>query len=153
MARAKAKSARQVAAGGRWLLKTEPSVYGWDQMTADRRTAWDGVRNHQARNHLAAMKKGDQALYYHTDEERSAVGVVEVVAEAYPDPTADDPRWVVVDVAPVAALVRPVTLKEIKGDPALQDIALIKQGRLSVVPLSAEAFARIVELGGGLARR
>src|SRR5690606_19106065 len=79
LARAKAKSAREAAAGGRWLLKTEPSVYGWDRMTADRRTAWDGVRNHQARNHLAAMKKGDQALYYHTDEERSAVGVVEVV--------------------------------------------------------------------------
>lgn len=148
---AKKQVKAQVAARGAfWLLKTEPSVYGWPQMVKDGRTGWDGVRNHQARNHLAAMKIGDRALYYHTDEERSAVGVVEVVGEARPDPSADDPRWVLVDVAPVAALERPVTLKQIKADPALQDIALIRQGRLSVVPLAPEAFARIVELGGGL---
>lgn len=134
---------------GKWLVKTEPSVYGWDRMVADRRTCWDGVRNHLARNHLAAMKAGDEALFYHADEERSAVGLVRVVREAYPDPSADDPRWVMVDVEPVAGLARPVPLATIKADRSLAGIPLVRMARLSVMPLPAAAFERIVELGGG----
>ncbi|MBX3472479.1 MAG: EVE domain-containing protein [Planctomycetes bacterium] len=132
-----------------WLVKTEPTVYGWADMLRDGVTHWDGVRNFQARNNLAAMKVGDRALWYHSVGDREAVGVVEVVKEAYPDPTADDPRWVVVDVKPVAELARPVTLAEIKADPRLKEIALVRQSRLSVCPLDAAAFGAIVELGGG----
>ena len=158
MAKKKAPAGKKKAAAGPaaarpagWLVKTEPSVYPWARLVADGRTCWDGVLNYPARNHLSAMRVGERAFYYHPDEERSAVGLVEVVREGYPDPTADDPRWVAVDVAPVAALRRPVTLAAIKADPALQEIALVKQGRLSVLPLDAAAFARILQLGGGLA--
>ncbi|MCO5171607.1 MAG: EVE domain-containing protein [Planctomycetes bacterium] len=132
-----------------WLVKTEPTVYGWADMLRDGVTHWDGVRNFQARNNLAAMKVGDRALWYHSVGDREVVGVVEVVREAYPDPTADDPRWVVVDVKPVAALARPVTLAEIKADPRLKEIALVRQSRLSVCPLDADAYRAIVDMGGG----
>lgn len=137
-------------AKGRWLVKTEPTVYSWADMLRDGVTFWDGVRNYQARNNLSAMKVGDRALWYHSVGDKECVGIVEVVRESYPDPTStDDPRWVVVDVKPVAELKQPVTLSQIKADERLKDIALVRQSRLSVVPLDADAFAAIVELGGG----
>jgi predicted RNA-binding protein with PUA-like domain len=109
---------------------------------------WEGVRNFQARNNLAAMRVGDQVLFYHSVEDPSAVGICEVVKEAYPDPTADDPRWVAVDLKAVRALGAPVTLAAIKAEPSLRDIPLLKQSRLSVMPLPKAAFERIVKLGG-----
>lgn len=134
-------------ARGYWLVKQEPTKYSFDKLVADGRTMWDGVRNHQARNNLAAMKVGDRVLFYHSVIGTEVVGICEVVRDAYPDPTADDPRWVVVDLAPVKALKTPVTLQRIKDEPALKDIALLRQSRLSVMPLEKAAFDRIVELG------
>lgn len=137
-----------------WLVKTEPGTYSWDQLCDDGSTRWDGVRNGQARNNLQRMKKGDRALWYHTGDERQVVAICEVSKEAYPDPTAtpdEGDGWVVVDVKPVARLKTPVTLATIKATPALKDIALVRQGRLSVVPLDQAAFDTIVELGGGVA--
>lgn len=131
-----------------WLVKQEPTKYPWSQLVKDKKTYWDGVRNYQARNNLQAMKKGDLVLYYHSVVGTEVVGVCEVVRESYPDPTTEDERWVVVDLAARKALARPVTLAEIKEDPALADIALIKQSRLSVMPLSRAEFDRIVKLGG-----
>ncbi|HEY8516064.1 MAG TPA: EVE domain-containing protein [Candidatus Binatia bacterium] len=130
-----------------WLVKQEPSSYPFDQLVKDKKTTWDGVRNFQARNNLAAMKKGDRVLYYHSGEAREVVGICEVTREAFPDPTADDPRWLAVELKPVKKLAKPVTLEQIKGDRALRDIALVRQSRLSVMPLDAAAFERIVELG------
>jgi predicted RNA-binding protein with PUA-like domain len=140
-----------MAAKGRshWLVKSEPTVYAWADLVRDGRTCWDGVRNFQARNNLAAMKVGDRALYYHSVGDREVVGIAEVAREAYPDPTADEPRWVAVDVTPAAALARPVSLAAIKEEPALAGIALVRQSRLSVVPLDAAAFQKIVAMGGG----
>ena len=135
-------------ARGYWLVKQEPTKYAFADLVRDKRTMWEGVRNFQARNNLAAMKAGDQVLFYRSVEDPAAVGVCEVVKEAYPDPTADDPRWVAVDLAAVRALGSPVTLGAIKADPALRDIPLLKQSRLSVMPLSRAAFERIVKLGG-----
>jgi predicted RNA-binding protein with PUA-like domain len=131
-----------------WLVKSEPFKYAWDQLVADESTCWDGVRNHAARNHLAAMKKGDRVLYYHSNEGKEVVGVARVTKEHYPDPTADDPRWVVVDLAPVKALAEPVSLATIKADPKLADIPLVRQARLSVMPIPKPAFDRILRLGG-----
>ena len=131
-----------------WLAKSEPFQYSRDDLVRDGTTFWDGVRNAQARNNLAAMKKGDQVLYYHSNEGKQVVGVAKVVREAYPDPTTDDERWVVVDLAPVKALARPVTLAEIKADRALAEIPLVKQSRLSVLPLERRAFERILSKGG-----
>lgn len=139
-----------------WLVKTEPGTYSWDQLVQDGETRWDGVRNGQARNNLQKMKKGDQALWYHTGDERQVVAICEVSREHYPDPTAtpdEGDGWVVVDVRPVAALKAPVTLTAIKATPALKEIALVRQGRLSVVPLDAKAFDTIVALGGGVASK
>jgi predicted RNA-binding protein with PUA-like domain len=130
-----------------WLVKQEPTAYGFDQLVRDRRTMWDGVRNYQARNNLAAMKRGDRVLFYHSVKEQAVVGICEVVREAYPDPTAKEDGWVVVDVAPVKKLARAVTLAEIKGDKALAGIPLVRQSRLSVMPLEKAAFDRIVALG------
>jgi predicted RNA-binding protein with PUA-like domain len=132
---------------GHWLVKQEPTAYSFDQLVRDGRTMWDGVRNFQARNNLAAMKKGDRVLFYHSVKEQAVVGICEVVREAYPDPTAKDEGWVVVDLAPVKKLARPVTLAEIKADRALKGIALVRQSRLSVMPLEKAAFDRIVALG------
>lgn len=130
-----------------WLVKSEPDKYSWDQFVKDGATCWDGVRNAQARNNLAAMKKGDAVLYYHSNEGREVVGVAKVTKTAYPDPTTDDERWVVVDLAPVKALRHPVTLLEVKADPKLRDIPLVRQSRLSVMPIPKDAFERIVSLG------
>jgi predicted RNA-binding protein with PUA-like domain len=134
-------------ARGYWLMKSEPFKYSWDDFVKDGSTYWDGVRNYEARNNLAAMKRGDLALYYHSNEGKQIVGVACVTGEAYPDPTTQDERWVVVDVEPVVAFKRPVTLAEIKADPALPEIALVRRGRLSVVPLSGGEFRHITKLG------
>lgn len=130
-----------------WLVKQEPTAYSFDQLIADGRTVWDGVRNFQARNNLQAMRVGDRALFYHSVVGTAVVGVCEVVREAYPDPTATEQGWVAVDLAPVKRLARPVTLQAIKGEPTLRDIPLLRQSRLSVMPLAKAAFDAIVKLG------
>jgi predicted RNA-binding protein with PUA-like domain len=130
-----------------WLVKSEPFKYSWEKFNQDGRTFWDGVRNYQARNNLKAMKEGDLALFYHSNEGMCVVGVAKVVKEFYQDPTTDDTNWVVVDLAPVETLKNPVTLNQIKNDDRLKDIALVRQGRLSVMPLKAAEFDRIIELG------
>jgi len=130
-----------------FLVKSEPFKYSWEQFNKDGRTFWDGVRNYQARNNLKAMKEGDLVLFYHSNEGKEVVGIAKVVKEFYQDPTTDDPKWVVVDLSPIETFKRSVTLETIKSDPLLQDIALVRQGRLSVMPLKQEEFDRIVELG------
>jgi predicted RNA-binding protein with PUA-like domain len=130
-----------------WLAKSEPSTYAWAQLVAEGSTRWDGVRNFQARNNLQAMKRGDLVLFYHSGKGSEVVGVARVSREAYPDPTASEPHWVAVDLEPVRPLSRGVGLGQIKADPALRDIALVRQSRLSVMPLAREAFERILELG------
>ena len=133
-----------------WLVKSEPDVYSFDQLRADGRTPWTGVRNAQARNNLQAMRTGDRVLYYHSNEGKEIVGVAEVVAEAYPDPTSpDDPRWVVVDLAPVGARAQGVSLARCKEDDVLRETALVRQGRLSVMPVTPEQYERALFLGGG----
>lgn len=129
-----------------WLLKSEPIKYSWDQLKKDKKTFWDGVRNYQARNNLKEMKKGDLCMFYHSNEGKEIVGIVKVVKEFYQDPTTDDTNWVVVDVAPFKALKNPVTLEQIKDEPRLSNIALVRQGRLSVMPLSKEEFDTILEM-------
>lgn len=130
-----------------WLVKSEPVKYSWEKFLKDKRTYWDGVRNFQARNNLKAMKKNDEVLFYHSNEGMEVVGVARVVKEHYPDPTSDEPAWVVVDLEPVKTLKKPVPLTEIKKEKKLQNIALIKQGRLSVIPLTKEEFETIVKMG------
>lgn len=132
-----------------WLVKQEPEDYSWGQLVKDGRTAWTGVRNFQARNHLRAMREGDQALFYHSVSDKQVVGIARVVQRAYPDPTAEDGDWCCVDFAPVKALKRPVDLAEIKADGILKGIPLVRQGRLSVMPLSESEFKRIVAMGRG----
>ena len=123
-----------------WLVKSEPFKYSWEKFNKDGRTFWDGVRNYQARNNLREMKEGDLVLFYHSNEGKEIVGIAKVVKEAYQDPTTDDTNWVVVDLAPVEALKTPVTLEQIKADPKLQDIGLVRQGRLSVMGVKREGF-------------
>jgi len=130
-----------------FLVKSEPFKYSWEQFNKDGQTFRDGVRNYQARNNLKAMKEGDLVLFYHSNEGKAVVGVAKVVKEFYQDPTTDDERWVVVDLAPVETLKNPVTLEAIKADEQLQDIALVRQGRLSVMTLKPEEFDRILALG------
>ncbi len=130
-----------------WLVKSEPFKYSWDEFVKDGSTYWDGVRNYTARNNLMAMKKGDLVLYYHSNEGKEVVGVAKVTKEHYPDPTTDDERWVVVDLAPVRAVKEPVGLAEIKATPALSEMALIRQSRLSVMPVEKKAFDRILKMG------
>ena len=130
-----------------WLVKSEPFKYSWDDLVKDGSTYWDGVRNYQARNNLREMKVGDYALYYHSNEGKEVVGIAKVTRGAYQDPTTDDDRWVVVDVAPVKPLKVPVTLAQIKADSKLQKIPLVTHSRLSVMPLEKSAFERIVKLG------
>lgn len=134
-------------AKGYWLVKQEPTAYSWDQFVRDRGTSWEGVRNFQARNNLKAMKTGDRVLYYHSVEGQAVVGIAEVAREAYPDATTKDEGWVTVDLVPVAPLAKPVTLEAIKGMPALKGIALLRQARLSVQPLTKDAFDTIVKMG------
>jgi predicted RNA-binding protein with PUA-like domain len=130
----------------KWLLKTEPDCYAWAQLVKDRKTAWDGVSNAAALKHIRSMKKGDLALIYHTGDERAAVGVAEVVSNPYPDPKADDEKLAVVDVKPKKALGQPVSLADIKADPAFAGWDLLRIGRLSVVPVPDAMWERIEEL-------
>lgn len=129
-----------------WLVKQEPAKYPWTQLLEDKETLWDGVRNYQARNNLRAMKKGDLVLYYHSNDDRAVVGVCKVTKEFYPDPTAKEGDWSVVDLKPVKTLKRMVTLKEIKATKSLQEISLIKQSRLSVMPVTAKHFETILKM-------
>ena len=129
-----------------WLVKSEPFKYSWDQFVADKQTCWDGVRNYAARNNLRAMEKGDSVFFYHSNEGLEIVGIAEVVNEAYQDPTTFEEAWVVVDLAPVKKLPYPVTLSKIKADSRLQQIALVKQSRLSVQPITPQEWEIIVEL-------
>ncbi len=131
-----------------WLVKSEPYKYSWQDLLKDKWTYWDGVRNYQARNNLKEMKKGDLVLYYHSNEGKEIVGVSEVIKEHYQDPTTDDGRWVVVDIKPVKTLENAVKLKDIKSEPRLKDIALIKQSRLSVMPINKKEYEIIVSLSG-----
>ncbi len=131
-----------------WLIKSEPQKYSWQQFVKDKKTVWDGVRNYAARNNLRAMKKGDQVLYYHSNEGLEIVGIAKVIKEAYQDPTTDDKNWVVVDVKPVKALKKPVPLTRIKETKSLSNMALIKLSRLSVQPVTTDEWMTIMELGG-----
>jgi predicted RNA-binding protein with PUA-like domain len=130
-----------------WLVKSEPTAYGWAQLVAERATLWTGVRNAAARNHLAAMEPGDLVLYYHTGDEKAVVAVAKVTGEARPDPTGKDGGWLAVELAPARELAAPVPLTAIKADPKLQDLALVRQPRLSVMPIPKPAFERILALG------
>jgi predicted RNA-binding protein with PUA-like domain len=132
-----------------WLVKSEPGAYSWDDLVKDGSTRWDGVRNYQARNNLRAMKKGDLVLYYHSGAAPEVAGVARVVKESYKDPTTDDERWVAVDIEPVKPLKRAVTLDEIKKEKRLANISLIKQGRLSVMPVTKEEYDVILGMGSG----
>ena len=127
-----------------WLIKSEPNTYSWDDFVKLGRDHWDGVRNYQARNNMKAMKVGDQALFYHSVNEKSVVGIAEVVREHYPDPTTDDERWCVVDFVPVRPLKRKVTLDEIKADDRFSEMVLVKNTRLSVQPVKVEEFDLII---------
>jgi predicted RNA-binding protein with PUA-like domain len=131
-----------------WLVKQEPTSYSWDDFVRESGTAWEGVRNHEARNNLASMAKGDQVLFYHSGKEKAIVGVAQVSRSAYHDPTADEERWVAVDLKPLKSLGAPVTLEAIKQASSLKDIALVRKSRLSVVPLTSEEFKTVLSMGG-----
>jgi predicted RNA-binding protein with PUA-like domain len=132
---------------GFWLVKSEPDKYSWDQLVKDRRTTWDGIRSFEARNNLRAMKKGDLVLFYHSNVGKAVVGVARVSREARPDPAAEGEDWSVVDIESVKPLGAPVTLAQIKADPTLAEFALIKRGRLSVVPVTEPQFKHVLLLG------
>ncbi|HEY7027402.1 MAG TPA: EVE domain-containing protein [Gemmatimonadales bacterium] len=131
-----------------WLLKTEPTTYSYDQLEKEGRTTWDGVRNNLALTHLRAMKAGDRVLIYHTGAEKAVIGLAKVAQAAYPDPKQDDPKLVVVDVVPERRLERPVTLAEVKAEASLKDLALVRMGRLSVMPVTPAQWKRLLEMGG-----
>lgn len=131
-----------------WLVKSEPFKYGWEQFEKDGETFWDGVRNYAARNHLKSMKKGDQVLFYHSNEGLEIVGIAKVAKEAYQDPTTDDPAWVVVDLKPYRRIKKPVSLEQVKTDKRLANMALVRLGRLSVQPVTDQEWNVIMELGG-----
>lgn len=130
-----------------WLVKQEPADYPWERLVADRRTAWTGVRNFLARNHLRTMQAGDWVLYYHSGQAREIVGVARVTEPAFPDPTATEGDWSAVELEAVLALDQPVPLATIKADPALRELPLIRQSRLSVMPVGAEEFRHLLQLG------
>jgi len=128
-----------------WLVKSEPHKYSWEKFVEEGKTVWDGVRNYQARNNLKEMQLGDLVLFYHSNEGKSIMGIAQVSKTFYQDPTTQDPNWVVVELIPWKALVKPVSLEIIKSDPRLKEISLVRQGRLSVMPLKREEFDRILE--------
>lgn len=132
-----------------WMVKQEPDAYSWETFVKDKVTAWTGVRNFQARNNLRAMRKGDSVLYYHSVTGKCVVGIAKVAQEAYADPTATEGDWVCVDLKPDKALAEPVSLETIKTNRKLAAIPLVKQSRLSVIPLSEADFAEILRLGAG----
>ncbi len=129
-----------------WLIKSEPFKYSWEQFETEKRTFWDGVRNYQARNNLREMSVGDWCYFYHSNEGKEIVGIAEVVKEAYQDPTSESEQWVVVDVKPLKRIKNPVNLLQMKSDPRLHDLGLIKQPRLSVIALTENQFNIILEL-------
>ncbi len=137
---------------GWWLAKSDPDTYGWSNLLRDGRTSWDGVRNFKARNYIRAMKPGDLVLFYHSGDEKSVVGAMKILSEAYADKTAEEEGWSAIDVAPAWALKSPVTLSTIKAEPSLKDIYLVRVARLSVMPLEKEEFETIVSLGGGIVK-
>ena len=131
-----------------WLLKTEPENYSYADLERDGATIWDGVSNNAALLHIRAMRPGDLALIYHTGDERQAMGLAEITSAPYPDPKLSDPKLVVVDIRPLRRLARPVTLAAVKADPAFADFALVRQGRLSVVPASPAQWQRLLAMAG-----
>jgi predicted RNA-binding protein with PUA-like domain len=131
-----------------WLVKQEPSSYSWSDLVAEGETSWTGVRNFTARNNLRKMRKADEVLFYHSGEEKAVIGIAKVVRTAYPDPTAKEGDWSTVDLAAVKPMARPVTLREIKGNSCLRGIPLIRQSRLSVMPLAEPEFREIVNMAG-----
>jgi predicted RNA-binding protein with PUA-like domain len=133
-----------------WLVKQEPSDYSWSDFVADGSTSWTGVRNFAARNNLRRMSKGDEVLFYHSGEDKAVVGIAKVARTAYRDATAKEGDWSAVDLVPLKPLPKPVTLHEIKAKPALRNIALVRQSRLSVMPLAAKDFATIVKMAGSV---
>lgn len=138
---------------GLWMVKQEPEKYSWDDFVRDGRTDWAGVRNFQARNNLRQMKVGDSVLFYHSSTGKCVVGIAEVAKAAYPDPTADDPQWVAVDIKPVKPLNEPVPLASIRYHPKLGNLPLIRQSQLSVMPLTKEEFQTILTMGAGKNRK
>lgn len=131
-----------------WLAKSEPSVYSYDQLVKDKHTVWDGVRNYAARLHLRGMKKGDQVLFYHSNEGTAIVGIAKVAKEAYQDPSTTDEAWVAVDLKPFKKLKKPVTLAQVKADKRLADMALVRLGRLSVQPVTEGEWKIVMEMAG-----
>ena len=131
-----------------WLIKSEPDVYSWDQLNKDKITRWDGIRNYAARNHLKAMKKGDEIFFYHSGKGTEIVGIASVAKEAYPDPTSTDPAWLAVDVKPLKKLKIPVSLDQVKKEKKLAGMALVRIGRLSVQPVTDEEWQIIMKMGG-----
>ena len=132
-----------------WLVKQEPEDYSWNDLVRDGKTAWTGVRNFQARNNLRQMKTGDAVLFYHSGKEKSVVGIAEVAKAGYPDPTADDESWIAVDIKPTKPLDRAVPLVDIRAKSKLRDLLLVRQSRLSVMPVSKEDFDEIVRMSRG----
>jgi predicted RNA-binding protein with PUA-like domain len=137
---------------GLWMVKQEPETYSWDDFVRDGRTDWTGVRNFQARNNLRQMKVGDRVLFYHSGTGKCVVGIAEVATAAYPDPTADDPQWVAVDLKPLKPLRTSVPLASIRYNPKLANLPLIRQSQLSVMPLTKDEFEVIVGMGKGKSR-
>ena len=131
-----------------WLVKSEPNVYGWDELVKEKQTVWSGVRNYAARIYLKTMKKGDEVLFYHSNEGVEIVGIAKVIKEFYQDPTTDDDRWVAVNLKPLKKLKKPVTLTQIKTDKRLQEMALVRLGRLSVQPVTEKEWKIIMEMAG-----
>ncbi len=132
-----------------WLVKSEPSVYGWEQLWKDKKTSWDGIRNYAARNNLRDMKKGDEIFFYHSNEGMEIVGVATVVKESYQDPTTEDKNWLAVDIKPVKRLKRPVTLIQIKNDPELSQMELVRISRLSVQKVNPKEWSRVIKFSEG----
>jgi predicted RNA-binding protein with PUA-like domain len=131
-----------------WLVKSEPVKYSWDKFVEDKKATWDGVRNYAARNNLKAMKKGDQVLFYHSNEGVEVVGIAKVAKEFYQDPTTEEEAWVVVDLKPFKKLKKTVTLVQVKADKRLENMALVRLGRLSVQPVTDEEWFVVMELAG-----
>ena len=136
-----------------WLVKEEPTHYGWDAFVKDKKAVWSGVRNALAQRHLRGIEKGDRIFYYHTGDEKAVVGIAKALSGAYPDPEDSSGKYVAVDLAPVKRLPRPVTLAEIKADAAFKDFSLVRIARLSVMPVTDTQWARIEDLAGAPARR
>ena len=136
-----------------WMVKQEPETYSWDDFVSDGRTDWTGVRNYQARNNLREMKAGDRVLFYHSGKDKAVVGIAEVAKAGYPDPTAQDPQWVAVDLKPVKGFSTPVPLAAIRYDKRLSGLPLIRQSQLSVMPLTKDEFDVLVTLGSGAKKK